>query len=66
VSQPRAAGSWSLAAASTSGTWASAASKRVRVPRAARAVGHLQHMLDASAVETAGVQEDLCDRTGGF
>jgi hypothetical protein len=34
--QPRAAGSWSPAAASTSGTWASAASKRLRVPRAAR------------------------------
>ncbi len=63
MSQPRAAGSWSLAAASTSGTWASAASKRVRVPRA---VGHLKHLLNASAVETAGVQEDLCDRTGGF
>ena len=63
MSQPRAAGSWSLAAASTSGTWASAASKRVRVPRA---VGHLKQLLNASAVETAGVQEDLCDRTGGF
>jgi hypothetical protein len=35
----------------------------VRVPRA---VGHLKQLLNASAVETAGVQEDLCDRTGGF
>ena len=32
----------------------------------ARVVGHLRHLLDASAVKLTGVQEDLRDRAGEF